>query len=291
MVSMLSSKESQQRCQVGVLLRDFYDRLRCRPVIAFGISYPKSGRTWLEVMVSKVYSELTGVPVLDILKNREIWMEYRRSGCSKLLPRVHFSHGEDRVRICQGLAFPLQYYRRHRVFLTVRDPRDVVVSHYYHEKFHYNRFEGSIGEFVRSRSEDYDEKDPRGMHGVMACVRFMNAWARHRSKFRSFLPLFFEDMRRSPEDTLRSVFRFIRLHVPDDVIATAVQFGSLENMKLLEDDPAFDWYGLELSSDKRGRKVRTGIIGGYNSELAPNDIEYINKVIISTLDPYWGRYL
>lgn len=145
--------------------------------IVYFVSFPKSGRTWLQLMMARIYSDLTGHNVelflgsdKDLLRNKV-----------KPYPFLRVGHGYQNAGISQGDDFPQGYYTGKKVILMVRDPRDVVVSHYYHEKYHYNCFDGSISEFIRYK---YDKNQPdsgkrKARFGIIPIINYMNAWQKN----------------------------------------------------------------------------------------------------------------
>lgn len=114
--------------------------------IFYFVSFPKSGRTWLELMMAKIYSDLTNKSVSDIL-NRKI-KSFKRSSNKKKIPYIQFGHGYKNSNICLGNFFPVKYYQNKNIVLLVRDPRDIVVSFFHYSKYHYKNFEGNLSEFV-----------------------------------------------------------------------------------------------------------------------------------------------
>ena len=112
------------------------------------ISYPKSGRTWHRVMLSHYVSA--------VFLNQEA----KSLSTGKLtslagLPRISYSHNganfthaipPDHPLVANGLL-----WRRRKIVLLTRDPRDVLVSAYMHARNRSNSFTGTISEFVRHR--------------------------------------------------------------------------------------------------------------------------------------------
>ena len=85
------------------------------------VSYGKSGRTWLRVMLSRFYQLKHGLPDYNLIifdnlhaKNTDI-------------PRLFFTH-DNYLKDVTGNADSKKDYYRKKVVLLVRDPRDVVVS-------------------------------------------------------------------------------------------------------------------------------------------------------------------
>ena len=110
------------------------------------VSFPKSGRTWLRLMIGRVLQQHFGTELDDSLLELE-----RLADRDSRIPRIHAAH--DGV----GSWRDPREYRGRRVILLVRDPRDVVVSYYYQLRYRMDQFDGTLDEFVTDPARDrYD---------------------------------------------------------------------------------------------------------------------------------------
>lgn len=252
------------------------------------VSFPKSGRSWIQLMVAKIYSELTDNPISTILNDEH--PKYHNIFSGQKMPHVFFSHGHHNGKICQGGYFPKAYYQNKRVFLLVRDPRDVVVSHYYYEKWHYEAFSSNLSDFLRYPFQSVGWKSRKSRYGIRPIINYMNAWAANISLFKDIYVAHYEDFKEDVDNQLRILVDYIGINPGDDVLAEAIDYGSFDNMRKLEQTGSLDWHGLEGSEDERGLKVRKGIVGGSKEELNRSDIEFVNKEISDNLDSFFERY-
>src|SRR5829696_8296931 len=117
-----------------------------RDADVFVLSFPKCGRTWLRVMLSKYILDLRGHEPGDLV---DVYSISRRAG----LPAVTFDHEDSYFTIegacAQALETNKARYRDKRVAFLVRDPRDVMVSYYVYCTKRNRAFRGTIGEFIR----------------------------------------------------------------------------------------------------------------------------------------------
>lgn len=259
------------------------------PYKVYAVSFPKSGRTWIELMVAKIYEELTGYNIEDILNNRNTNYIDKRTG--KRLPHVFFSHGYQNIDICRGNYFPKEFYKNKKVFLLARDPRDVVVSHYYYMRWNKKVINCSLSDFVRFNFEDENiKKDYFFRFGIKHIMNYMNAWISEASIFKDFYVAYYEDFKENVYDQMKKLLSFIEINVPEEVLAEAIEFGSFDSMRALEQERKINWHGIKGSDDPRGAKVRKGRVGGYREELSKEDIDYMDEELQKDLHPYFKRY-
>ncbi len=258
------------------------------------VSFPKSGRTWCRVMLSRYKQRLFGIPEFHLYLHRLY------SAGPKPAPQILFSHGAGNyptnrkearwyyLRKALGweidtvAKMDISHCKGAKVVFVVRDPRDVVLSYYHHrsKRLPSYRFPGSASEFLRDRH-----------FGIGHLVAFMNFLvvqaARHEHMF-----LFYEDMRQDPYTEMEKLLRFGGSFMDEEALRDCIQYGSFENMRNME---LTGRYGSELTQQTAGDpnsfKVRKGIVGGYRTELSKTDATYLDEEIQSKLDPFYERYL
>jgi hypothetical protein len=250
------------------------------------VSFPKSGRTWVEVMVNHVTGALTGLD-LGALLRREVGVG--QSGRTDV-PPVVFGHGHDNGRLCRDSIFATGHYHGAHVALLVRNPRDVLVSHYYAAKYHYQAFDATLDEFIDHdvSAEPIDSLACR--FGLAPIIAYMNGWATNADCLGRFDVVFYEDVRLEPELQLCRLCDFLGVPASSAEIRGAVEFASVDNMRAIEAAGGFGWHALAGSDDPRGRKVRRAKVGGYLEEMAPATIERVDDEIDRRLHPMFDRY-
>lgn len=118
----------------------------------FIVSFPKSGRTWLRVMVGKVLSEKFSRPFTVELEKL----------ADENVPYIRMIHDGSNA-VAQPLETDKRKYKNKGVVFLARDPRDTVVSYYFHLAKRDRRFSGDIADFIR------DER-----FGIERIIDFMN---------------------------------------------------------------------------------------------------------------------
>jgi hypothetical protein len=210
------------------------------------VSFPKSGRTWLRIMLDEL-----GVAA-----------EY-----------THFGAGVARALSVRELAPNPLWCAGRPTLLLVRDPRDTVVSAYYQATRRRNVYAGDLSSFVR------DER-----FGIEKVARWNLRWAELACVHSGIAMLSYETLRREGVSLLAEVARFLRAKPHDDVLRAAWNAGSFESMQQRERARAFaPRYGaafrLRDTEDENAYKVRRGVVGGYRDELGGSDVEFCDAVL------------
>lgn len=204
------------------------------------VSFPKSGRTWLRVM-------------LDDL------------GCDVAWTHAGASHGEGR-QMQKLHTWPALKYRR-IVFLH-RDPRDTVVSGYHQSRLRRDGYDGTLSDFIR---------DPR--HGLEKILHFNALWLKLAETRGGMMVSSYEALQADTEAELARIAAFLGAEVTAEQIAAVVAASRFEKMQARERAGAYaERYGKALTPADPSRpesfKVRRGKVGGYRDELSAEDIAW-----------------
>lgn len=238
------------------------------------ISYPKSGRTWLRVLIGKAICLKYNLPETLMLDT------YRLAAVAGL-PRTYFTH--DFSEILSELPYdrlPARKaeYARSKVIFIARDVKDVLVSSYFQATKRTYKFNGSIAEFIRSDK-----------FGAKKVVTFYNIWHANQSTPRAFLLLRYEDMHRNPASALVEALRVMGVeHIDDAIVRRAVEFARFDHMKEMEAGGYFNDARMRPGDarDAESYKVRKGVVGGYMAYLSEEDVRYIDKTIAEMGCPF-----
>lgn len=256
-------------------------RRRLREADAIILSMAKSGRTWLNAMLSHYYHLTAGAPP-DQLLNAE---NFRRRGLR--IPSVCFSHGreiEDQSKLQERL-------RKIPVVFLYRDPRDVAVSMYFQRiprKHAIGRDTLVFGQEMPTQLSAEVLFEPLWLPFILD---FMNTWRNRLVRFDRVLFIRYEDMRLDPASALTRILSFIDARpVTAEAVQKAVEFASFENLRRLEQSGYFS--GGRLGGGRSGEestwKVRRGKIGGFADYFTPAEVERINAYVSANLDPSFG---
>lgn len=253
-----------------------YAFLRCDAVL---ISFPKCGRTWLRLMIGRALALHFGLPFdrPDPL----IDLEALTRSCPGI-SRVLVTHDDKPHRLApEDLRRSKSAYRRKKVILLVRDPRDVIVSLYF-ERTRRDRdypYLGTLEEFVA---------EPVG--GLESLLAFYSIWAAEREVPSTFLLVRYEDLHADPLRELRRVLEVLGVRdVPDGVVAEAVDGARFERMRAMEEQGEARSGKLRpgRAGDPTSYKTREGKVGGHRLHL-PKEAVLAMDERIRTLPPLYG---
>lgn len=241
----------------------------------FLVSYPKVGRTWLRLLLGKVFADHYGI------RKREMMAATAGRVSAEGMPRILATHDDATVdKPASSVFTDKRPYRDHRVLLMARDPRDVVVSQYFQRtRRKQNPYQGSLAEFVH---------EPRGSVDTM--IAFYNAWADQRSVPAAFRLLRYEDLRADTAGSLRRVLDFIGAGaVPDHVVSQAVEFASFERSRQREAQGKVKHKARRAwnPQDPESFKARRGVVGGYVDYLTADQVTELDTRL-RRLDPLYG---
>jgi hypothetical protein len=238
------------------------------------VSFPKSGRTWLRLLIGKVLCDRYGLPERSMLDTRALT-------AAAGLPVTVFSHdgsSNAEARHWRRLSRDKGEYRSKKVLLLAREPRDVVVSCYFQASRRRDEYHGDLSSFLR---------DPR--HGIRKVLVWSRIWSESSRIPRAFRVVRYEDLHAAPEKTLREVLEFLGIQdVPDPTIRAAIEFARFDNMRRLEAAGRFQAGKLRprRADDPESYKTRKGKVGGHADYLGPEDLAYADRVLAEFGDPF-----
>jgi len=250
------------------------------------VSYGKAGRTWLRVLISRVYQVRHGLAKRHLIGFDNLHWRV------PAIPKLLFTH-DNYLKDYTGHAADKRDYYGHKVVLLVRHPADTAVSQYFQWKFRMrdrkkamNRYPGEgaspeIADFVM---------DPEA--GLPKIVGFMNLWASELPRLRGGLLLRYEDLRADTAAQLGRVFDFLGTPAGEAELAEAVRFASVENMRQMEAKGSFWLAGSRLTTRDRDNpdayKVRRAKVGGWRDYLETEAVAGIEAYLAEHLDPLFG---
>ena len=259
-------------------------------------SFPRSGKYWFSLIIALIYSELTGKELAAIWnkESTQFKRQYRYKDSFSVLPHFLHTHGEEFYNLCRGEEFPVKAYEKQSVLLLVRDPRDVIVSAFYYEKFHRGKFDGTISDYLHFTCNDQEHITDKHVYafGIDPIINYMNSFAENMQCFGDFYILHYEDLRANPSREIQRVFKHYDIEIRADVIANAVQVASLSNMREMEKERYLMFRKHTLRRDEElGAIIRKGIVGSHLKEIPIEDLTILNHKIDSCLHPFFHRYM
>jgi len=250
------------------------------------VSHGKSGRTWLRVMMSRVYELKHGLPPGQLLS----FDNFHKKNAA--IPKIFFTH-DNYLRDYTGSRDARSDYGRHRVVFLARHPADVTVSQYFQWKFRMKREKKGLLAYP-DHGDDVPVFDfmQRPEWGLPRVVDFMNLWARDIPGFDDLLLIRYEDLRADPDAQLASVFEFLGTPATATEIRDAVEFGSIESMKKMEQQGSFRLAGGRMKprdqKNPDSYKVRRAKVGGFKDYFTDAQVAWIESYMDRHLSPQFG---
>lgn len=212
------------------------------------LSFPKAGRTWMRVMFDGLGA------------------------------RLEYTHGEGgaghkgAMHMDEMQFFDKWMQRKHLIFLH-RDPRDTVVSGYFHSRYRLQNFTGELSDFVR---------DPR--HGLAKVCKFNLGWIERGMGRPNFLSVSYEALRADTAGEMTRCMAFLGRPADPARVRTVVEECAFENMQRAEGAMKFkDSYGQLLApadpSNPNSFKVRKGKVGGFRESFTADDLAFCDDVL------------
>ncbi|MGH9120051.1 MAG: sulfotransferase domain-containing protein [Acidimicrobiales bacterium] len=243
---------------------------RRRRTDAYLVSFPKCGRTWVRLLLARSLQRHFDLPA-----DADLVEVHRLAELDARVPCVFATHDDDAQRKTpEHVERDKQRYRRHRVILLVRDPRDVIVSLYFQKRDRRGAYDGSIAEFL---------DEPEG--GFSSLLAFYDAWADSVDVPAAVLVVRYEDLHARTGDELRRMLDFIGVTgVADGVVNEAVAFASFDNMRRMEEAGALGSERLRPGrpGDFDTYKTRRGRVGGYRDELTADQVARLDATMAAS---------
>lgn len=250
------------------------------------VSFGKSGRTWLRVMLSRFYQQRYGLAPSAFIGFDNLARE------NPGIPRLFFTH-DNYLKDFTGNRDNKRDFYSKKVVLMVRDPRDTAVSQYFQWQFRMRKAKKALNDYPEHATDisPYDFLMHAG-GGLPKVIGFLNDWSREFARISEICVVRYEDMRQETGAELARVLRFIGEEPTDAEIAECVQFASVENMRQLETKQVFWLSGSRMRAKDKDNpdsfKVRRAKVGGWRDYFTSEQTDEIERVIDAQLAPGFG---
>jgi hypothetical protein len=254
------------------------------------IGHPKSGNTWLKVMISRLYQVRHGLPASRLINTDELARKHPE------IPRLAASNGYYSYEGAIGDALAPDAddsaLRHKPTLLIARNPCDIAVSWF----FQFTKRQSAAKQELINHFVDHPiDRRTIGMWdfvrhsdiGLPSLVEYLNTWERNLEGLENSLIIRYEDLRAQPAETLRRVVALMGDEFSDSEIEEAVIFGSFDNLRKLESKGFFHQGGMSLRNpdDPNSFKVRRGKVGGFSDYFNPEEAAELEAYMIDHLSP------
>lgn len=248
------------------------------------VSFGKSGRTWLRVLLSRFYQLRYRLRPSAFIGFDNL--HRKNSG----IPKLFFTHDNYLKDYTGNTDSKVDFYGK-PVVLMVRDPRDTAVSQFFQWKHRMRGKKKALNRYPEDEAvEIFDFV--RGEAGLPKVVGFLNEWARELPRLGPILVVRYEDLRRSSARELERVLRFLGEHATPDELSECLAFASVDNMRALEQKRVFWLAGSRMrakdASNPDSYKVRRAKVGGWRDYFDDEQIRWIEDYVAAELEPGFG---
>jgi hypothetical protein len=286
-VALLFFLPEERRLRIERWLRGREESRRLARADVAVVSFGKSGRTWLRVMMSRYYQLVFGIPERILLGFDNF---HRRDAA---IPKIFFTH-DNYIKDYTGEFDSKASFYGKKVVLLVRNPKDIAVSQYFQWQHRMRPAKKKLNRYPPHGAQITPFEFVMDPHvGLPGIIGYLNLWAREAERVENLLVIRYEDMRSDPEDVLRRVMEFVNGKVADaGAVAAAVEYASVENMRKLEEKSVFWLAGSRMKPGKKGDpnsyKVRRAKVGGYRDYFSDAEVAQIDELVAKQLSPSFG---
>jgi hypothetical protein len=254
------------------------------------VRHPKTGGTWLRVLITRLYAARYGLPSHRVVRTDELHSIDAR------VPVFLSSSGYlSWERGWGDIVTSDPVLRQKKLVLLARHPGDIVVSWYIQFTKRTSAFKR---EMVLAQMKDPIERDTIDrwefiQHpeiGLPAVIDYYNYWHHKIECLPDAMMVRYEDLRSDTARELDRIGRFLGADFTSEHVADAVEFASFEKLREKEQSGYFDNRSLRLrnTDDPEALKVRRGKVSGYREDLTSDQSAWVDELIESRLSSSYG---
>ena len=277
-------KEKKIRIDRWLRGKEEFRKLRLADCVI--VSFGKSGRTWVRVMLSRFYQVKHGLSARHLIGFDNLHKK------NAAIPKLFFTH-DNYIKDYTGNRDSKADFYDKKVVLLVRDPFDTAVSQFFQWKYRMRPGKKALNQYPQHGSDtsvfDFVMDEDAGLPKI---IDYLNLWASESSKIKDLLIVRYEDLRADTAQALERIVNFIGTPGSEAEIREAVNFASVENMRQMEEKKTFWLSGSRMVAKDRKNpnsyKVRKAKVGGYRDYFDDQQIARMQQLVAERLDPVFG---
>ncbi len=257
------------------------------------IGHPKSGNTWLKVMISRLYQLRYDLPESKLINTDEFARKIPD------IPRLAATNGaysyEGEVGKLLTAGAPDNPLRHKPVMFLARHPIDIAVSWYHQFTKRQSRakqelINHSIDHPIDRRTVQMWDFVRHSDIGLEFLINYQNTWAKNIAALPNGLLVKYEELRAEPVPTLHKIVQHMGADFSEEEVREAVEWGSFDNLQKLETAGTFSQGGMKLvnKDDPSTYKVRRGKVGGYRDDFEPEQVAELEALVRDNILPELG---
>ncbi|XP_078255773.1 amine sulfotransferase-like [Rhinoraja longicauda] len=237
-------------------------QLEIKETDVIAVTYPKSGTTWMQQILSLIYADGD----LSVVQNKRTidrvpWIEVPKKNCQELpSPRLYVTHLPYRL-IPKGLK-----KGNGKVIYVTRNPKDIAVSLYHFQN--YVSFLESPSKF-----EDFLEEFIDGKVIYNSWFDHIRDWYNHKDEF-DFLFLSYEEIKKDIRTSIIKICDFLGRKLGEDKLDIVVEECDFKAMSI---NPMANYKDIQ-NKNPNGSFLRKGIIGDWKTLFTVAQSETFDKI-------------
>jgi len=257
------------------------------------IGHPKSGNTWLKVMISRLYQLRYKLPESKLINTDEFARKIPEIPRLAATNAYYSYEGEVGKLLASGA--PDNPLRHKPVLFLARNPIDIAVSWYHQFTKRQSRAKQElINHFIDHpidrRTVQMWEFVRHSDIGLPSLIEYQNTWARNVQDLEQGMLVKYEELRAEPVPTLHRITQLMGEDFSEEEIKAAVDWGSFDNLQKLETSGTFSQGGMKLvnAKDPSTFKVRRGKVGGYRDDFDALQVAELEALVRDNILPELG---
>jgi hypothetical protein len=257
------------------------------------IGHPKSGNTWLKVMISRLYQLRYDLPESKLINTDEFARKIPE------IPRLAATNGvysyEGEVGKLLSAGAPDNPLRHKPVLFLARNPIDIAVSWYHQFTKRQSRakqelINHSIENPIDRRTVQMWEFVRHSDIGLPFLIDYQNQWVKNVAVLPRGLVVKYEELRTEPVSALHRIVKHMGADFTEAEVRQAVEWGSFDNLQKLETSGTFSQGGMKLvdAGDPSTYKVRRGKVGGYREDFEAQQVTELEALVRDNILPELG---
>ncbi len=274
-------KEQQIRLERWLRGKEEFRKLQQADAVI--VSYGKSGRTWLRVLLSRFYQLQYGLSEHQLIGFDNLQRH------NAYIPQLFFTHANYITDYTNNHSSQADFYTS-KVVLLVRNPLDVAVAQFFQWKYRMRAGKKLLNKYPAHDSDmsifDFVMAQDTGLTAI---IDYLNGWASEADQMYKLLIVRYEDLHSDSANTLNTIVNFIGTPGSRQHIDAAVSCASADNMPELELKHTFWASGSRLlARDKHNPdsyQASKAEVGGYKDYFTDAQLQTLHKIVADRLHP------
>jgi hypothetical protein len=240
-----------------------YSGFTPRPDDIFVVTFPKSGTTWLQMILYQIFTdgEMNFTHIAEWSPYFDAFVRGGRGIDHLPSPRIIKSH----------LAYNMIPKGPCKYIYVARNGKDVAVSYFHYCQTHLN-FDGDFEQFFELFLNGF----PIGIYGHPTWFEHVSQWLENRSNL-DVLFLTYEELKHNREAAVRKILAFCGKEISPQKLARIVERSSFAFMKQYENKLDTLTVRLIEGKMKAGNFIRKGEVGGWKEYLSSKQKELFRR--------------